>query len=77
VTDSARPRRARNLETCFHLFRVDVDGSNLVQLADEQFHRITLWMDCNAATVGAEKMSDRDKRRLAEFAGQVAATGDQ
>jgi hypothetical protein len=39
-----------------------------VQLSAEEFRRIAVWADCNAASHGSEILTDSDRRRLAEFA---------
>jgi hypothetical protein len=38
-----------------------------VDLTDDEFRRLVLWMDCNMATRGPQELSDFDKQRLAEF----------
>ena len=39
-----------------------------VELTEDEFHRITLWMDCNAASRGSQQLSVAERQRLAEFA---------
>ena len=38
-----------------------------VELTDEEFGRITTWLDCNVATVGPDRIAEKDRRRLTEF----------
>ena len=39
-----------------------------LDLTADEFHRITLWMDCNAASRGSQQLSVQERQRLAEFA---------
>lgn len=39
-----------------------------VKLTDEEFHRLTLWMDCNLATTGPDRLTEEQRNRLVEFA---------
>ncbi|OQB84672.1 MAG: hypothetical protein BWX88_02423 [Planctomycetes bacterium ADurb.Bin126] len=42
-------------------------------LTGEEFRRITLWMDCNAADRGSQQFDDGERSRLAEFAPELRA----
>jgi len=44
-----------------------------VKLTDEEFHRITLWMDLNLATNGPDRIAGKDRARLAEFQGRESS----
>ncbi|MBX7258573.1 MAG: hypothetical protein K1Y02_19590, partial [Candidatus Hydrogenedentes bacterium] len=42
------------------------EGHNKVQLSDEEFRRIAMWIDCNAIFYGVNKPEDQARQLRAE-----------